>query len=450
MTHLKTIQSEARKLLILGLPLVGGQVAQFAVHTTDTLMLGWYSVPALAQVTLGAQVLFIAFILGSGFALAVLPMVATAAERADWTEVRRVTRMGLWLSTAISLVMFVPMWFSAPLLVGMGQDPLVAEGAQTYLRIAGFGLWPVLLAMVLRSYLSALEHTGVVLWVSVGVLVVNALVNYALIFGSWGAPELGLRGAAIASLCVAVLSLVGFAGYIQYHFASQTLFARIWRADVGAIVSVTKLAFPISVTGLAESGLFAVSAFMMGMLGVLEIATHGIVLQLAALTFMIHMGFAQAATVRVGQAHSRGDTAALRMTAGTAMGLSTCVSVVAIALFLTQPDHLIGAFTDAGDPLTPAIMALGAWLLVMAAAFQYVDGAQVVALSVLRGMHDTTRPMILAGLSYWVIAMPIGWYLAFYTPLRETGVWLGLVIGLSFAAVLLWGRFIRLTRRPAT
>ena len=183
MKKTSAITLEARSLLILGLPLVGSQVAQFAVHTTDTLMLGWYSVLALAQVTLGAQVLFIAFIATSGFAFAILPMVAKSVAEDDWQSAR-------------------------PLLEAMGQDPTVAQGAQDYLRIAGFGLWPALWGLVLRSYLSALEHAGIVLWVSLFVLVANALINYALIFGNWGLPELGLQGAAIASVMAQTLALL--------------------------------------------------------------------------------------------------------------------------------------------------------------------------------------------------------------------------------------------------
>ena len=194
MNKSQTIKREARSLLVLGLPLAGSQVAQFAVHTTDTLMLGWYSVLALAQVTLGAQILFIAFIATSGFAFAILPMVAKSMAEDDPLSARRATRMGLWLSTIAAGLLFLPMWFAAPILESMGQDAIVAEGAQDYLRIAGFGLWPALWGLVLRSYLSALEHTGVVLWISLGVLVANALINYALIFGYWDMPELGLQG----------------------------------------------------------------------------------------------------------------------------------------------------------------------------------------------------------------------------------------------------------------
>ena len=446
MKQSNTLKQEARSLLILGLPLVGSQVAQFAVHTTDTLMLGWYSVLALAQVTLGAQVLFVAYIVISGFAYAILPMVAKSMAEGDPQSARRVTRMGLWLSTVTAALLFLPMWFASPILEAMGQDAQVAKGAQDYLRIAGFGLWPAIWGLVLRSYLSALEHTGIVLWLAVGVLIINAFVNYALIFGYWGLPELGLQGAAIGSVIAMSLSLVGFVIYIQIYFEEQKMFARFWRFDRMATSAVARLAIPISATAFAESGLFAASAFMMGWLGKLELAAHGIVLQLAAMSFMVHMGLSQAGTVRVGQAFARKDWLAVRRTAGVAMGLSSIAAAVAIFFFLATPQILIGAFLELRDPLRPEILRIGTLLLVLASMFQFVDAAQVMALSLLRGLQDTRVPMLITVISYWLIGIPISYILGFIFDFRGTGIWLGLVVGLAIAALLLWSRFNLLIR----
>ncbi|CAI8208986.1 Multidrug resistance protein MdtK [marine metagenome] len=425
---------------------MGSQVAQFAVHTTDTLMLGWYSVLALAQVTLGAQVLFVAYIVISGFAYAILPMVAKSMAEGDPQSARRVTRMGLWLSTVAAALLFLPMWFASPILEAMGQDAQVAKGAQDYLRIAGFGLWPAIWGLVLRSYLSALEHTGIVLWLAVGVLIINAFVNYALIFGYWGLPELGLQGAAIGSVIAMSLSLVGFVIYIQIYFEEQKMFARFWRFDRMATSAVARLAIPISATAFAESGLFAASAFMMGWLGKLELAAHGIVLQLAAMSFMVHMGLSQAGTVRVGQAFARKDWLAVRRTAGVAMGLSSIAAAVAIFFFLATPQILIGAFLELRDPLRPEILRIGTLLLVLASMFQFVDAAQVMALSLLRGLQDTRVPMLITVISYWLIGIPISYILGFIFDFRGTGIWLGLVVGLAIAALLLWSRFNLLIR----
>ncbi|MEO0358090.1 MAG: MATE family efflux transporter [Pseudomonadota bacterium] len=447
MSHPKTIKAEAKSLLILGLPLIGSQVAQFAVHTTDVLMLGRYSIDALAQSTLGAQIYFVAFVLGSGFAFAILPMVAKAADEKDWQSVRRSTRMGLWTSTLAFVVLMIPMWFSEPLLLAIKQKPDVAAGAQVYLRIAGWGLLPFLWASVLRSYLSALEHTAVVFWLAVVTLMANVAANYLLIYGNLGAPELGLRGAAIASLTVSVLSFVGFAMYTVRVFPEHDLFRRFWRADWQAIWKVTLLALPISGTALAESGLFAAATFMMGAIGKVEIAAGGIVIQPAALAFMFHLGLSQAATIHAGYAFSRQDRAALHRTAIASGIVSTGFAILVVILFITAPSEIVELFVDDDDPITPAVIALGVTLMFTAAAFQFVDAAQVLGLGVLRGLQDTAVPMVLAVVSYWGVGAPVAYALGLPLGYGAVGVWVGLVAGLTAAAILLWWRYAYMQAR---
>ena len=206
MSHPNSIAAHSRAILTLGLPLIGSHLAQFAVTMTDAIMLGWYDIEVLAQQVLGGMLFFVLFIFGSGFAWAVMPMVAEAEGAGRPREVRRVTRMALWISVAFGLASMPLFWWSGAVLRGLGQSAVVAEGAQEYLRIAGWGIFPALLVMVLKSYLSALERTQMVLWVTLAAVVVNIFVNYALIFGHWGAPEMGIRGAAWASVAVQAIS----------------------------------------------------------------------------------------------------------------------------------------------------------------------------------------------------------------------------------------------------
>ena len=191
MSDRMTYAGHARALMVLGLPLIGSHLAQMALHVTDTVMLGWYSVDALAAVVLGASSFFILFILGSGFAIAVMPMVAAALGRGDEAQVRRDTRMGMWLSILFGLGVYPVFWWSGPILLALGQDPLIAGMAEDYMRIAGAGMIPALLVMVLKSYLSALERAGVVLWATLAGVAVNIAVNWALIFGNWARRNWG-------------------------------------------------------------------------------------------------------------------------------------------------------------------------------------------------------------------------------------------------------------------
>ena len=437
--------AHARALLALGVPLVASHLAQMLLHVTDTVMLGWYGVTELAAVVLGSSAFFIVFILGSGFGIAVMGLVSSALGAGDTTQVRRDTRMGLWLSIAYGLAVMPLMWWSGPILLAAGQKPEVAALAQTYLRIAGFGMAPALVIMTMKSYLAAFERTQVVLAVTLVSVGVNAGLNWALIFGNWGAPELGVQGAAIATLAVQLIGaamLAGFAGWLR-ELRQFELFHRFWRPDWQAMGKVFRLGLPIGLTGLAEGGLFQASALMMGWLGASALAAHGIALELAALTFMVHLGLSNAATVRVGRADGARDTRALRDAAATAVVMSLAFAVAAVVLFLAIPEALVALFLDTAKPGSAEIIAFGAQLLAVAALFQMFDAMQVMALGLLRGVQDTRAPMWLASISYWLIGIPASYVLAFPLGFGGVGLWLGLVVGLAAAAGLLMARFWR-------
>ena len=434
-------RAHARATLALGLPLVGSHLAQYAIQVTDVVMVGRYDVTALAALTVAGSVYFVIFIVGSGFAWAVMPMVAAAAGTEDDAQVRRVTRMGLWLSALFGLVVMVPMIRSERLFLALGQEPEVARLAAAYLALVAWGIVPNLLIMVLKSYLAALEHTRVVLFVTATTAALNVALNYALIFGNWGAPELGIRGAAIASVTLQVLGVVALGLYAAVRTPEYSLFRNLARPDWEAFGRVFRLGWPIGLTNLAEVGLFSASSIMMGWVGTLELAAHGIALQIASGTFMVHIGLSQAATVRAGRAFGRGDRAGLRLGAGVALALSMGVVAATVAAFLLAPEPLIGLFLAEDEPARLQILAIGTALLALAALFQAVDAAQVMALGMLRGVQDTRVPMVIAALSYWAVGIPASWLLAFPLGLGAVGIWLGLVIGLALAGAFLSHRF---------
>jgi len=290
--------------LSLGLPLIGSHLARMAIGVSDTLMVGWHGVESLAALVIATSFVQVLFFLGMGFGTAVMGLMATAIARGDETQVRRVTRMALWLSLGFGLLVMPSMWFSRPVLLGLGQTPVVSQLAQDYLRIAGWGLIANLVTLTLNSYLAALERTQVVMWVTLAGLPLNIALNWVFIFGNLGAPELGVRGAAIASLAVQITAAVILALYAGWLPVARKyeLFTRFWRSDWQALCRVFRLGLPIGVTLLAEGALFVASNVMMGWIGTPQLAAHGIALQLTAITFMAHLGLSNAATIRVGQA----------------------------------------------------------------------------------------------------------------------------------------------------
>ncbi len=435
------VGAEARALLALGLPLIGSHVAQILIGVTDSVMLGWYDITDLAALSVSGPVFFIIFIFGSGFAWAVTPMIASALGQDDERQVRRVTRMGLWLSIGFGLLLMPVFFMMEPIMLAIGQETDVARQAGLYMPYLGLGLIPALLVQVLKSYLAALELTRAILFAVIGAACMNALVNYLLIFGNFGMPELGIEGAGLASLASHFVSLTALLLYALRKRPEHELLRNFHRPDPEAIRAVFRLGLPIGLTLLAETGLFAASSVMMGWLGKIPLAAHGIALQITSISFMIPLGLSQAVTVRIGKAWGKGDRDALRASGLASMILAGVALVGIVAAFLLIPGPMVGAFIDPTDPARPEILAVGIILLAVAALFQVVDIGQVMALGMLRGVQDTRMPMIMAVISYWGIGLPVAYVLAFTLGWEGPGVWLGLTAGLAVACITMQARF---------
>ena len=437
-----------RATFSLGIPLIGAQLAQLGIHTTDVVILGRLGAAHLAAIVLSAQFFFTVFILGSGFANAVMPMVAQAYGRGDAVSVRRAVRMGMWVALAYSALM-IPLFYNVEaILLYAGQKPEVAALAGSYLKIAQWGMAPGLLFMTLRGLVSAHGRAGIVLYVTIIILSVNAFFAYALVLGHFGFPALGMEGAAIVSLCVNLLSFLLITAYIQSRpdMRRYELFVRFWKPDWGALREVVHLGLPIGLTMLAEVGLFTGASLLMGNIGTLQLAAHGIALQLASIAFMIPLGLAQAGTVRVGVAHGRGDRLGVVRAALAVLMIAAVIAVSGGILFALVPTTLASIFLDKAGADSAAVLAIAGPFVVIAGIFQLVDGLQAIAAGLLRGLKDTRIPMVLALISYWPIGFFCAWFFAFPAGFGGIGVWFGFLSGLAAAAVLLNWRFYRLVR----
>lgn len=429
----------ARATLSLGVPLIGAQLAQMAINVTDTVMVGWLGATELAATVLATQAFFLFYIFGSGFALAVMPVAAQAHGRDDVRGVRRSVRMGMWVIFFYSALIMVPLWMTETILLSLGQAEETAALAGDYMRVAQWAMLPSLLIMAFRSYLSALERAQIVLWATVAGTLLNAFLNYAFIFGNFGAPRLGVVGAAVASLGTNLLSCALLLLYcvLKRQLRRYELMVRFWRPDWQAFFEVLKLGWPIGAMILAEAGLFAGASVMIGWIGTVELAAHGIALQLAGIAFMFPLGLSSAATVRVGNAYGRGDMLSLRRAGIVATGLSVAITLVLACIFWTVPHVLIGWYLDEHNPDADDVLRHAVPLLAVAAAFQLVDGLQAMGAGLLRGLKDTKMPMLIAIFSYWPIGMTAAYVFAFKFEMGAVGVWWGLALGLLVAATLL-------------
>lgn len=438
-----------RASIALGIPFIGAQLAQFAIHATDVLMVGRLGTTELAAMVLAAQMFFTVFIFGSGFANAVVPIVAQAEGRGDRVAVRRAVRMGMWAVLGYGVLTAPLLWNAEHVLRFMGQQPRVAELAGHYLRVAQWGIFPALLFMVLRGFLSSLQRAGIILYVTIIILVTNAVLCYVLIYGHFGAPALGIIGAGFSALVVNTLSFVLLYFYIQRipQTRDYEIFVRFWRSDWPVLKEVVKLGLPIAVTVLAEVSLFTVASLLMGMIGTVELAAHGIALQFASVAFMVPLGLAQVATVRIGLAHGRGDAEGIKRAAIAVLVLGCAFAIVGSLVFAIFSHELAMLYLDVRRPDAMEVIAYAGPLIVIAGAFQLVDGLQALAAGMLRGLKDTTVPMIFALISYWAIGFVAAYVLAFPLGFGGVGVWYGFVIGLTAASLSLTWRFFRFLSR---
>jgi len=437
---------EARSLAALAWPLILTNLSWSLIHATDVLLLGWVGPRILAAATLGVNLYFGFLIFGMGLVTAAAPMIAKELGARAWSvrDVRRTVRQAMWAAAAVAVPVWIACWHTGALLVLLGQDPALAADAQIFVRALQWGLLPYLWYLILRSFISALEAPIWSLVVGLVAVLFNGFVNYGLIFGRFGLPELGLLGAGIGSALASTLMFLGMALVVLLHpkFRRYRLFGRFWRADWPRFRAVWALGLPIAVTLALEITVFNAAVFLMGLIGADSIAAHAVAIQIAAFTFMVPMGIGQAVTVRVGLAFGRGDRAGITRAGWTAFAMGTGFMAAMALILLAWPTQLVTLFLDPADPANPPVIALAVSFLLIAALFQIFDGAQVVGAGMLRGLQDTRVPMLFAGFGYWAVGMLTAIGLGFGLGWEGVGIWIGLAAGLGVVAALMLARWM--------
>ncbi|MCX5479308.1 MATE family efflux transporter [Kaistia geumhonensis] len=441
---------EARATIALALPLILTNLAQTVINVTDIVFIGWLGSRELAAGALGTNLYFAMLIFGIGMISAVSPMIARkrGEKRHSVRAVRDIVRQGFWMALAITVPFWLLLWNAEPILLAIGQEPDLAREASHYMRGLQWAMLPMLLYLVLRSFVVALERPAWSLVIGVAGLLVNALAVWALVFGELGLPRLGILGAGIGSTISALTMFAGMAVVCVVHprFRRYRIFGHFWRFDFAKFRSLVALGLPIGVAVALEATVFNAAVFVMGLIGADSVAAHAIAIQFAAVCFMVPLGFSQAATVRVGYAFGAGNREAITRAGWTPFALGTAFMCCTALLIFSVPEVLAGIFIDRHDPANAGVMALAVSFLGIAALFQVFDGAQVMAAGMLRGLHDARVPMIYAAVGYWCIGLGIGLSLAFGFGFAGLGIWIGLLSGLAATSVMLVGRWMRRDR----
>lgn len=445
-----SLRIEIRALLLLAGPLVLGNLAQMAIHTTEVIILGRYDVQALAAAALAVNLYFACGTFGMGLMTAASPMIAAERGRRGHSvrDIRRTVRQGFWVALAASIPIWGVLWHAESLFLAMGQQPDLSRDAGQFIRVAMWGLLPWLLQFVLRLYVSALERPiwGVI--VTLCGVVVNLVACWALVFGNLGFPEMGLMGAAYANLianCTLFIVMAIVVSTVK-PFRRYRIFGRFWVADWPRFAGLFRLGLPIAITFAFEVAIFSAAAFLMGLISRDSLAAHAVAIQIASFAFMVPFSLSQAATVRVGLHHGRRDAVAASRAGWAALGVGVIAACAMSAIMTAFPEFLVGLFIDPADATAAMAFQLALGFIVVAAVFQLVDAVQAVGAGVLRGLQDTRWPMLFAALGYWVVGMGTAWFFAFNLGWDGIGVWIGLAAGLAVVSVLMVGRWMMRAR----
>jgi multidrug resistance protein, MATE family len=436
---------ELRATLALAWPLVLTNLSMTLIGATDVVMVGWLGATELAATSIGFNLCMICAIFCMGVVTATSPMMASERGRKAHSvrDIRRTFRQGLWLSLAIVVPVWLILWQAEAILRALGQTPELAQKAQSYVRVYMFSILPFLWLIVCRNFLSAIERPQWSLVLGIAGVFANALFNYILIFGKLGFPALGIVGAAIGSILANSFMLAGMIAVLSLHpkFRRYHLFGRWWRSDWKRFRALWTLGLPIGITMGLEGGVFGVAVMLMGWIDTASVAAHAIALQIASVTFMVPLGLAQAATVRVGIGYGKRDPQLIHRAGWTGFFAGTGFMAVMAALMWLFPGALVSIFMDAHDAKNAQVVALAISFLAIAALFQIADGAQVIGAGMLRGLHDTRWPMAFAAVGYWVVGIGVGYWLAFHQGWKGVGIWVGLAVGLGIVAVLMLARW---------
>ncbi|CAG2532184.1 MATE family [Maribacter dokdonensis] len=450
---LKNYTKEFRYNIKLSVPVILGMLGHTFVQLADNIMVGQLGTAELAAVSLGNSFVFIAMSLGIGFSTAITPLVAEADGAGNKENAKSALKHGLVLCTVLGLSLFGLILLSKPLMYAMKQPLEVVELALPYLDLVAFSLVPLIVFQAFKQFSEGLSQTKYPMYATIIANVINIVLNYLLIFGNFGFPEMGIVGAAVGTL-VSRFFMVLYLWFILKtkekfkYYVTKFNFANLEKTVMQKIV---ELGFPSALQMFFEVGIFTSAIWLSGVLGKNAQAANQIALNLSSMTFMFGMGLGVTAMIRVGNQKGLANFKELRRIAQSIFLLTFLLEIVFAALFLIGRHWFPSLYLDIDDMTNFAdnteVLIIAAELLLVAAFFQISDGVQVVVLGALRGLQDVKVPTLITFISYWIIGFPVSYYLCLHTDLRSTGIWVGLLTGLTASAIMLYLRFNYLTKK---
>ena len=430
-----------------------GMLGHTFVAFADNVMVGQLGTAELAAVSLGNSFVFIAMSLGIGFSTAITPLVAEADSANNISQGKNAFKHGLILCTLLSVLLFLIILLLKPLMYYMDQPKEVVELAIPYLNYVALSLIPLIIFQALKQFSDGLSNTKYPMYATILANVINIILNYLLIFGSFGFPKLGIVGAAIGTLFSRIIMVY----FLWMIFKSKDKFRpyitnfNFKKIEQKISTKLFNLGFPSALQMFFEVGIFTAAIWLSGVLGKNPQAANQIALNLSSMTFMVGIGLSVAAMVRVGNQKGLNDFISLRRIAFSIFFLTFIIEIIFASFFLIFRDWLPTLYID-GDTLVnmndnKEVVLIASKLLLVAAFFQIFDGLQVAILGALRGLQDVKIPAFITFISYWIVGFPVSYYLGLYTSLESVGIWIGLFTGLFVASILLYIRFNYLSKK---
>lgn len=442
---------EGRQLLALAIPVILAQVAQTAMGFVDTVMAGGYSATDMAAVAIGTSIWLPAILFGHGLLLALTPVIAQLNGSGRRDRIAHQIRQGFWLAGMVSVLIMVALWNAGYIIGAMKNiDPILADKAVGYLRALLWGTPGYLFFQVCRNQCEGLAKTKPGMVMGFIGLMVNIPVNYIFIYGHFGMPELGDVGCGVATasvywvMCFAMVCYVRKAHSMRdVHYSSGSN-APDWKV----LKRLAQLGLPIALALFFEVTLFAVVALLVSPLGIVDVAGHQIALNFSSLMFVLPMSLSAAVTIRVGFRLGQGSTLDAQTSARTGIAVGVCMAMCTALFTVTFREYIALLYND-----SPAVVALAAHLMLLAAIYQLSDSVQVIGSGVLRGYKDTRSIFYITFIAYWVLGLPIGYVLALTDLIVDrmgpAGFWTGFIIGLTSAAMMMMLRMRWLQRQPS-
>ena len=430
-----------------------GMLGHTFVAFADNVMVGQLGTAELAAVSLGNSFIFIAMSLGIGFTTAITPLVAEADSSNNISSGKKAFKHGLLLSSILSVILFLIILLSKPLLNIMDQPKEVVELAIPYLDIVALSLIPLIVFQALKQFSDGLSNTKYPMYATILANVINIILNYLLIFGSFGFPKLGIVGAAIGTLISRIIMVyfLWMIFKIRSKFKAYITNLNFRKIEKTISIKLFNLGFPSALQMFFEVGIFTAAIWLSGVLGKNPQAANQIALNLSSMTFMIGIGLSVAAMVRVGNQKGLNDFITLRRIAFSIFFLTLLIEIIFATFFLVFREWLPTLYLDQYDLTNfkdnSEVILLASKLFLVAALFPIFDGLQVVILGALRGLQDLKIPALITFISYWIVGFPICYYLGLYTNLKSVGIWIGLFTGLFVASILLYIRFNYLSKK---